>query len=219
MYSLSVDRLDGMNLEGICFRRERFYPDWYTANTGQRPLEHSSYAASEPMREVMETRGYRTELNEDSHFGFTFAREGVPAFLRVDTAEEITVAFSPGYIRRFEYDPETGLYTAYNRFGPQVDAEDGEAVRVRNIIIQLVKTHVIPGDAEGRRVVQTVGEGGGFLISDGYYHRISWKKDSHTEPVRWYFLNGNEMELGIGRTWVNVFQENGKIDFGDEEDE
>jgi hypothetical protein len=216
MRTTGINRLDGMAMEGTCFWRERTYPDWYTHNSGSRPLEHSSYTGSELLRAVTERQGFRTVINEDARFGFTFVPKDAFAYMRTGEATEITVAFSPNYTRRFEYDQETSLYTVLNRDGPHMDAETAEPVRVRNIIIQLVRTHVIAGDPELRRHVQTVGQGSGFLIKDGHYQRITWEKDSHTEPIRWYFMDRSEMRLSTGRTWVNVFQENGEIKFGDE---
>jgi hypothetical protein len=216
--ALGIDHLDGMNLEGISFWRDRTYPEWYVSNSGQRPLDHSSYTGSGPIREIIENRGYRQELLEDSPFGFAFSMEPHPEFMRRGAAEHITVPFSSNYTRRFVYDGETQLYTVFNRDGAHMDAETQEPVQVRNIIIQEVKSHIIAGDPEGRRVVQTVGEGGGFLIADGFYYRILWKKGSHTEPIHWSFLNGWDIKLSTGRTWVCVFNENGTVDFNGEDE-
>jgi hypothetical protein len=214
--SLRNDRMDGMTLEGICFRRDRTYPDWFTYNTGTRPLEHSSYTNSAGLRMVMADRNFRTEWAADKQYGFTFSAVDEAAYRRVGTAEYITVPFSPNYTRMFTFNPETLIYAVSNRHGPHVDAENGETVEVRNIIVQQVKTHIIPGDSEGRRHVQTVGSGEGYLIRDGFYEYIKWEKNSHTEPIRWFFLDGEPMKVSVGRTWVCVFGEQGTVDFGKE---
>jgi hypothetical protein len=215
-----IDRFDGMQFEGICFWRDRSYPDWWSIHgNDRRSLEHSSFTGSGPIRDAIESRGLRDSLYEDSHFGFSFGLDDTPEFLRAGIAKNIRVPFSGNYTRRFEYDEETKLYTVLNRLGPYVDAETQEEIEVRNIIIQLVNSRVIPGDSEGRRNVQTVGEGGGFLIANGFHHRISWKKTAHNEPTRWYFLNGSEMNLAPGRTWICVFQDNATVQLEVEEDE
>jgi hypothetical protein len=216
---LGIDRMDGMNLEGNCFWRDRTFPEWYAFNEGTRSLEHSSYTASAPLRAVLADREARTQIAPGFDFGFAFSVGEGPAYRRVDEALRVTVPFSRNYTRTFVYDPETALYTVYNREGIHVDAENGEPVLVRNIIIQSVRTYVIAGDTEGRRDVQTIGEGQGLLVKDGYYERVRWEKDDHFDPIRWYYLDGAGIELSPGRTWVCVFQENGTVIFGEEADE
>jgi hypothetical protein len=211
-----IARLDGMALEGAVFWRDRTFPDWFTLNTGTRSLEHSSYTASEPIRNVLEDRGVRTVISHENNFGFAFSVDETGVFRRVDKAETITVPFSRNYTRVFEYNPETALYTVFNRHGHQMDAETGETVTVRNIIIQMVRSHIITGDAEGRRNVQTIGEGSGYLIKDGFYERLRWVKNSHTEPIQWYYLDNVPITLSVGRTWVCMLQDSAEVDFGKE---
>jgi len=212
--SLRVTNLDGMALEGSVFWRDRTYPYW-AFNTGTRPLEHSSYTGSERLFTHLSNRGIRDYWQEDNGaFGFDFrfrdshlhqtSTEGGQAYV-------ITVPFSQLYFRKFVFDPDTGLYMAENRHGPHLDAETGEQVAVGNVLIQFTNMRVV--DGVGRRTVDTVGTGTGYLISGGRYQPVRWAKDSHLAPMRWYFPDGTPLTLQPGRVWICVFQANGNVIF------
>ncbi|MCL2404139.1 MAG: DUF3048 domain-containing protein [Defluviitaleaceae bacterium] len=210
--NLRVTNLDGMALEGTVFWRDRTYPEW-AFNTGTRPLEHSSYTGRERLLTHLYNRGIRDYWQEYSDvYGFNF-NFGSTAHTNSDGGQAyvVTVPFSQWYYRRFVFDPETGLYMAENRHGPNLDADTAEHVGVGNILVQFTTMRVI--DGEGRRVVDTVGSGNGYLISGGRYQVVRWAKDSHTAPMRWYFADGTPLTLRPGRIWICVFQAHGDVIF------
>ena len=210
IWSLRVNNLDGMALEGSVFWRDRTYPEW-AHNTGTRPFEHSSFTGNERLTAHLANRGIRDYWPEDADaFGFEFIQGSRPA-VEGGQAYVVTVPFSALYYRRFIFDPETSLYMAENRHGQHMDAETGEQVGVSNILVQFTTMRVV--DGEGRRVIDTVGEGTGHLISGGRYQPVRWAKDSHTDPMRWYFPDGTPLTLSPGRVWICVFQTGGSIIF------
>jgi len=208
--SLRVTNLDGMALEGTVFWRDRTYPYW-AVNTGNRPIEHSSFTGSERLLAHVENRGIRDYWNnETGEYSFNFTH--IPQDTAIGgQAYSVHVPFSALYFRRFEFDHDTGLYFAENRQGPHMDAETGEQVGVSNILVQFTGMRVI--DAVGRRAVDTIGSGDGYLISGGRYQPVRWAKDSHTAPMRWYFPDGTPLILSPGRIWICVFQSNGNVVF------
>jgi len=210
-----IDSLDGMNLEGSVFWRDRTYPDWHW-NSGVRPLEHSSYAGwqntsgNSNIKSHIESNSIRNYINDDPAFVFSFGEvpEGIASTF---TANEIRVPFSNGYVRTFIFDEENGVYLVENRDGEHDDATTREQVAVGNILIQLTSIRVI--DNEGRREVGTVGSGSGFLIREGEVFNVTWAKSSISSPMSWYFESGDNIVLTPGRTWINVFQETGEVVF------
>jgi len=203
-----VAALDGMNLEGSVFWRDRTYPSWHW-NSGTRPLEHSSYTSRERLERHIESREIRYEINDNPDFGFTFSDTiPIPA---TDFAARVTVPFSAGYTRTFVLDPETRLYMVSNRHGTHDDAETREQAAVTNILIQQTEKRVI--DNAGRRSVTTIGEGTGYFITDGLVRPVTWTRESLTSPMRWYFENGEPLVMQPGRTWINVLQSNAAVVF------
>ena len=201
-----IPSLDGMQLEGTVFWRDRSYPAWHR-NSGQRPIEHSSFTSWERIYNHLSSRNIRSTINESPAFGFSFGEvpegEGL--------AETIRVPFSPIYVRTFIFDPETGLYMVEYQHGPHLDAVTQEQIAVSNVLVQFVTKRVI--GPYGRRAVGTVGEGTGYFATGGHYQPVRWVKESATSPMRWYFEDGTPLVLTPGRTWVNVFQTTGEVTF------
>jgi len=212
--NLGITNLDGMALEGSVFWRDRTYPEW-AFNTGTRPMEHSSFTGGERLFNHLNNRSIRDYWREDSEgYGFNFRHGGsnpAPVNTEGGRAYVVTVPFSQWYFRTFTFDPETGLYTAENRHGLHMDADTGEPVAVGNILVQFTSMRVV--DGEGRRVVDTVGSGTGYLIYGGRYQPVTWAKDSHTAPMRWYFPDGTPLTMPPGRVWICVFQTHGSVVF------
>jgi len=214
--TLRITNLDGMALEGSVFWRDRSYPEW-AFNTGTRPFEHSSFTGRERLENHVYNRGIRDYWpSESAEYGFNFSQMPIQqAELTVDSifgqAYSIHVPFSALYFRRFVFDPETGLYMAENRHGTHYDAETGEPVGFANVLIQLANMRVV--DAVGRRTIDTVGSGDGYLVHGGRYQPVRWVKDSHVSPMRWYYPDGTPLVLQPGRVWICVFQSSGNVVF------
>jgi len=204
-----IQNLDGLALEGSVFWRDRDYPYWHSNAGSRRPLEHSSYTSYERMNTHMEARSIRDFASDNPAYEFVFGamQEGG------GIAETVIVPFSQGYRRFFNVDPQTMWYWVENRDGPHVDAETREQVKVANVLIQLTTMRVI--DGEGRRDVQTLGEGDGFLITGGRYFPVRWVKEGHAIPTRWYFGDGSPLVLSPGPTWICVVQSNIILEFGE----
>lgn len=207
--SLAINNMDGMALEGSVFYRHRQYPYW-SFNTGQRPMEHSSYTGRERIAAHMATAGFRDYMNEYYGYGFVFGN--VPYDVEsLGEVGRVSVPFSTTYTRIFAFEPEYNHYLVSNPQGPVRDAETAEQMIVSNVLIQLTSMTVI--DAVGRRNVTTVGEGRGYLVRDGEHFPVRWVKDGHTSPTRWYFESGEPVVLTPGRTWVCIFQSSGTVRF------
>ncbi|MCL2360962.1 MAG: DUF3048 domain-containing protein [Defluviitaleaceae bacterium] len=209
--TLRITNLDGMALEGTVFWRDRTYPYW-AVNTGTRPLEHSSYTGYERLFNHIENRGIRDYWHDSpDNFGFNFSFFPPPFESEGGQAYVVTIPYSALYFRRFVFDHDTGLYMSENRQGEHMDAVTEEQVSVRNILIQFTPMRVI--DGVGRRTVDTVGSGDGYLIHGGRYQPVRWARDSHTDPTRWYFPDGTPLVMHPGRVWVCVFQSTGNVVF------
>jgi len=200
--------MDGMNLEGSVFWRDRTYPSW-ASNSGTRALEHSSYTSFERMERHITNQNIRFEINDNPAFGFTFNDEITTPVNALAT--RVRVPFSTGYPRTFVFDAETREYLVENRHGAHLDAENRAQVSVANILVQLTDMRVV--DNAGRRSVTTIGEGRGYFITDGLVREVTWVRSSLESPMQWYFLDGEPLTLRPGRTWINVLQSSVSVEF------
>ena len=61
-------------------------------------------------------------------------------------------------------------------------------------------------DKEGRLDIQLVGEGKGKYITNGQVIELKWVKKSRKDKVIYYNLEGEELVLNAGVTWIQVVE-------------
>lgn len=44
----------------------------------------------------------------------------------------------------------------------------------------------------------------GYYFTNGKYEKITWKKDGEFGVTRYYDLDGNEITLNKGKTWICI---------------
>lgn len=205
-----VNNLDGMILEGTSFWRDPVR----VRQSGMR--EHSSYTSKENIFAAAESRGFEMSLEEPVSGPFRFYEE--PQAPK-DSTEilSITVPFSHSQSSKFIYDEVEKVFRRYQNNRPHIDEETGEQIKVKNIIVQKVNKSIIPGDEAGRIKVDLVGEGDGYLITQGAYVPIRWRKSSAQSPTQWFDINGDKLQVNKGQTWICVFQKNDSVIFEKEE--
>ncbi len=190
------------NLNGI-YDSKTYWRDTKRSNI-PKMLEHSAYTDSQKMAEGVERMGYDQEINDNYESMFDFyEEETVPG--KSEKADKINVDYSGSYYSDFEFDSKTGLYNKFDAGKPHVDEEKDIQLTVANVIIQNAKMNVINGDNAGRREVQLVSSGDGYLATKGVYIPISWKKASHQSPTQWFDSAGNKLKLNKGKTWICVY--------------
>jgi hypothetical protein len=171
--------------------------------------EHSSFINGISLTENLQNR-YRMDKLEDFKSGFNFYPLPTIPMGYTETSK-VTVPFSAGYISVFEYDDKSKLYNKFHEDEKHMDVENNEQLAVTNILVQNVTIDIINGDEYGRREVGLIGKGTGYLITNGVYIPISWSKQSHTEPTRWFNVDGSKLQINKGKTWICVF--NGDVQF------
>ena len=152
-------------------------------------------------------------LAQNGHY--QFAQDGAPVTLE-GGADAVVVV--PGYEYNsayFTYDSSTGKYSRYQYGGPQIDMLTGNGLTYTNIILQYCSWE--PFDENGYLNIDTISGGEGKYITNGKAVDITWRKDAFNEEdtfaeenfgvTHYYDLNGNEITLNQGKTWVCIVQD------------
>lgn len=172
--------------------------------TADRKAPHNAYTSAEGLEKGIEAMKYRTDY-EDGYTGhYKFVEDG----------EEITFAngasavkLTPGYAVNspwFEYNSDDKLYYRFQYNDIQIDQETNKQIAYKNIIMQFCNTKNI-GDTEYLDIT-VAGSGTGKYLTNGKVIDITWKKDTEFGPTRYYDLEGNEIVLNQGKTWVCIVQ-------------
>jgi uncharacterized protein (DUF697 family) len=167
-------------------------------------LEHSSYTSAERILAAVERREFRVALDEGYSLFDFYEELTVP-----DGGEElasVTVPFAKSQSPVLAYESEKRVFMRSQAGGAHIDEETGEQISVTNVIVQLASMKVI--DNVGRRQVDIVGKGEGFLVTAGAVVPLTWEKAAHETPTEYYDKNGDKLRVNKGKTWICVLQTN-----------
>ncbi|MCR5735644.1 MAG: DUF3048 domain-containing protein [Lachnospiraceae bacterium] len=198
-----VDNLNGLGEAGdTCFYR-----------TTDRQAPHNVYTSKAGIDAGIKKLGYR----ENHYDGFK------RKFLFCGLDEEVTneggnvaTYMAPNYkINKpwFEYNEETGKYDRYQYGGPQIDDLTGETLSYDNVIfqynkwVQLDEKDYLAFDCHAGGLIQ--------YFTKGHYVVGQWQKDItdvkdgnvDLAPVKYYDMEGNEIEINNGKTFICVIQD------------
>ena len=184
-----IDSLNGMNYDGTLFYRST-----------DRKAPHNSYTSFANILEGAERRNYEMD-KAPSPLVFLDKDESLVG----NTAQSAMVSYFSNSIYNsiYEYDEEVGKYKRYSNGVLTVNNESGDPVLLDNIFIAETDHKVI--DDVGRRAIDLTSGGRGYLLQKGLWREVDWKNiEGKILPV----LNGKQVALVPGRTWINIIPTN-----------
>ncbi|MBQ2716773.1 MAG: DUF3048 domain-containing protein [Clostridia bacterium] len=190
--------VDGVNdryaLQGFYRDVDRYKNDGY---------EHSLMVHGKGIEKIAEFNSY--SLTAQTPNAFNFIEEGKTMYLSGGSATHVILKYSLYQQVQLVYSSQTGTYYRYQHGDvPHLDAENGEQLNFRNVLILFAQTNNIEGDTEGRLNVQTTGVGEGYYISDGRYVPIRWSRASDTSELSITGMSGERLTINRGKTFISV---------------
>lgn len=182
------------------------------------------------IQSVIEDCQWRTDYRDDYEGHYQFAQDGETVTLENgETANVVLPGFSYNN-PRFDYNPEDQLYYRSEFGSPQVDQLTGKQLAYSNIIIQECPSVMFDDHYLWTDPVNQGESGSGWFITNGRAERITWQKENWdaNDPVlfdissvntsfgvrqsdfhitRYYDMNGNEITLNQGKTFVEIVRE------------
>lgn len=181
-----------------------------------REMPHNMYADRKKLYEVAKNRGYITEYSKD--FDYPLMRYSKEVKLeKGEKKNKVSFTYSPEglsepyrYDLSFVYDEITKTYDKRYSDVVLVDERNDEPVRAKNVILQIAVQYP---HADGSHVIiETVGEGKGYYMTDGKVVEITWKKESEYAPTN-FFIGEEPLVLNPGLTFINVVREDMELNF------
>lgn len=143
---------------------------------------------------------YTIGLERNSHFNFygedTLLQGGSSA-VNIDMGAIFVHNKS-----RLAYNPGTRTYDYYDYGTIHTDAEDGQVLTFKNVILQNVSFTQL--DPNGYLTYNVIGSGSGYYITNGAVIPITWKKNSETGFTRYYNASGAEISINKGKTYIGI---------------
>jgi len=122
------------------------------------------------------------------------------------TAISPTINWESGstYDVTWKYDPSTNVYTRYQ--GTAImKTSSGSTVTANNVVVFESDISVV--DTTGRRHIRTIGEGNALVYQNGAKIEATWKKPTRTDRLRFYTVDGKEIVMNAGKTWMEVISD------------
>ena len=144
-------------------------------------------------------------LTQNTSNAFNFIEEGKSMYLSGGSATHVILKYSLYQQVQLVYSSSMGTYYRYQHGDvPHLDAENGEQLNFRNVLILFAQTNNIEGDTEGRLDVKLTGMGDGYYISDGRYVPIKWNRASDTSELSITGMSGEKLTINRGKTFISV---------------
>ena len=185
-----------------------FDSHYYRDNSRQAP--HNAYTSSELIDEAIEAKGYERKQSDDYKEGhFKFAKDEN----LLEDGEDCVVltTYYPHDQPWFVYDEDSQTYARYEFGAPHVDQANGEQLTFTNIIYMNVHQELYPGDKGYLNIPIAGASGTGKFFTRGKMVDITWSSGGDGQVTHYYYMDGTEIELNTGKTFVSLIQ-NEKVD-------
>lgn len=193
-----VDNLSGLSSEG----------DTVYYRTTDRVAPHNAYASAKGIKKGIEIKGYDNNYSPDYKGKFTFAKDGDVIIPDSPDSYKATHV-EPGYLINkpwFDYNENDNKYYRFEYGEKQIDAENNEQLAVDNIILQYSSWEVV--DEKGYLGFDCHSGGKMTYITHGMARDGTWIRfDGDTGSVRYFDMNGEEIVMNQGKTWVLIIQD------------
>ena len=180
-----------------------FEKPFWRNNPEHLATEHTAYTSTDKIKEYAKEKGFKTESDKTILLNYNPEDVDLSDKQDVKTANKVTIPYgAQPNVTTFVYDKETKMYNRMEGNTYCKDYYTKEQVNTKNIIVQKINYSVCSDNYYWD--LKTVGSGNGYFITNGQAVPITWRKDSRAGKTKYYYQDGNEIEVSDGRTYIEV---------------
>ncbi len=201
----SINDINGIAEDGTTFWRVK-----------DKAAPHNAVTSTEKLIQSAKNKKFRTTSKEKSVLNYSAEEVNLENGI---SANEITIPHSDLQTVKYKYDEDSKKYVRYARGKEQTDWETKESVETKNIIITLCDNYTLSDvENKGRQGLKNIGTFDGYYITNGKAIKIKCTKNARDEKTVYKDLQGNEIKVNDGNTFVNICPTNAKVQIeGNEE--
>lgn len=186
-----IDYVQGIVGEGSMYRENPLDLDY----------EHTVNLNTSSVYEAAINKGYN--LESDNTILLKYNPEDVDLSSKEGAGSANRVYIDYGSVENtFNYNSETKMYTRNVNGVDTTDFSTGEVFTTKNIIIEKISFYHT--DDNHYWNLNDVGEGDGYFVTNGLAVPIKWSKSDRTSKTKYTYLDGTEIEVSDGRTYIEV---------------
>ena len=208
-----VERPEVNNITGTHTGNSKYSPGSEAFfRSSDKSAPHNAYTSGEKLTSAIEKQNY--DLNHRSqywvadHFKFTNSSHPNTLEDHSDATRAVNIDLSgvfPVTLTTLEYNEEEGVYYKNLHKVKQIDQLTGEQLTFSNVIVQMTDSRQLdPKDYQDFTMVDSGKPG--YFCTKGKMIPITWTKTSDYAPTKYYDMDGNEIVLNTGKTYVAVAQ-------------
>lgn len=187
----SINDINGISEDGTTFWRVK---DKYAP--------HNAVTGTKKLLESAKKKNYRTTSSEESVLKYTTDEVDLE---NGKGAISVTIPHSTLQTVKYVYDEENKVYERYARNKLQTDWDTEEPLTIKNIIITFCDNYTLSDpENKGRQGLKNIGTFDGYYITNGKAIKIKCIKNARDEKTVYQDLEGNEIEVNDGNTFVNI---------------
>ncbi|MCI8346802.1 MAG: DUF3048 domain-containing protein [Bacilli bacterium] len=114
----------------------------------------------------------------------------------------LSLKYSNNQTTSYQYDAENKYYLRFMDGKAHLDKSTDQQLHYKNIIIQKVENYSL--DSYGRQDLNTVDDGEGYYITNGYALPITWEKMERNKKTVYKYLNGTQVKVNDGNTFIQI---------------
>ena len=192
----SEDALNAIKNENLMSLNEMRYSSTYWRDK-ERIAPHNLYTSSEKLRDLVKTKGYTTSPKVNINFDKKYwVNQNLPV------ANEIFLKMNRFYTTSYSF--KEGFYNKHMNNTPSLNKEDNSQLSFKNIVIQIASITLRKDDPKGHVDIALIGEGNGYVISNGRYMKMKWYKPDAKGQTLIKDETGKTIPLNPGNTWWNI---------------
>ncbi|WP_062515521.1 DUF3048 domain-containing protein [Halobacillus sp. KGW1] len=189
---------------GVSYLNGSIYDNngWLFQRTSDRKAPHNSYLITDGILQAASNKGYTSfKRHEPLPFDSEQELDGKPV-------NRMAIRYAETQQVLFNWKERSGLFQRSSDGETTIDAADGTAIGVENVLVIRAGHKVI--DTKGRRAVDLKSGGDGWLLQKGIRKEIQWRNiDGRLLP----FADGKALAFLPGKTWVNIIPSSVEVRF------
>lgn len=194
----SINEIDGIAEDGTTFWRVK-----------DKVSPHNAVTSTAKLLESARNKKYKTTSREESVLNYVTEEVNL-----ADGQEAVSVTIPHSQLQtvKYEYDEENKVYERQARGKEQVDWDTKKTITTKNIIITFCDNYTLDDvEDKGRQGLKNIGTFDGYYITNGKAIKIKCTKSARDEQTIYKDLEGNEIEVNDGNTFVNICPANAEV--------
>ena len=191
------------NINGITESESTFW------RVKDKSSPHNAVTSTEALLKVAKAKKYKTTSDKKSVLNYTTDDVNLEDG---QSATSVTIPHSTLQTVKYEYDEQNQVYKRYARKKAQTDWDTGNNITTKNIIITFCENYTLTdSENKGRQGLKNIGTFDGYYITNGKAIKIKCIKEARNTQTKYQDLQGNEIKVNDGNTWINICPTDAKV--------